>query len=197
MLSLRGAIHPEAEPQHTGQGGERGPASHLSVGAGIKEEYCHTGGCWGLWPPPPDLPQRSGNTTISHLLFKTAGFSLLLQREISSYFPLWHATFHPLILPLSPPHPSFLLTPLASHPFMSLISITRLYSISFCSFSSSLPLLIFNSSAQEQFLVLVCLECSQKLRKILSQAGWQPLVTTAGLAKSVCSTKSPWQSLQR
>lgn len=47
-----------------------------------------------------------------------------------------------------------------------------------------------NCLAQEQFLVPVCLDCSQKQREIPSQVGWQPAITEQGLAKS------PWQSLQ-
>lgn len=70
-------IHPEAENQHMGQRGERGPVSHLSVGAGIKEEYPILVGAGGYGHAY--LICSKSQETVSHLLFKTVGSGLLLQ----------------------------------------------------------------------------------------------------------------------
>lgn len=51
--------------------------------------------------------------------------------------------------------------------------------------SISVLFMSINCLAQEQFLVPVCLDCSQKHREIPSPVGWQPAITRAG-ACQVC-----------
>lgn len=99
----------------------------------------------------------------------------------SCYFPLWHATLHPLKLSFFPPILPFFLLPLPHIASCHSFSSPTFNSISSCSFSSPLPSLVSNSSAQEQLLVLVCLKCSQKLRKSFLKLDGSPWTPEQGL----------------